>query len=173
MDFKKFFEKRGQVIHKDINDHLFQQGDMDVSLYYIKTGLLKAYYITEDGKEFVKSFLLADSVITNLISSHLKEPCSYSVVCLEPSTLIKVAFEELYKCSRENQSIGMTMIDVLLKLALKKERREYEFLCLSAEKRYWLLQENKPELLEKVTQNDIARYLGITPVALSRIKNRQ
>ncbi|VAW33114.1 hypothetical protein MNBD_GAMMA01-231, partial [hydrothermal vent metagenome] len=26
--------------------------------------------------------------------------------------------------------------------------------------------------LEKVTQNDLARYLGITPVGLSRIKKR-
>jgi CRP-like cAMP-binding protein len=95
------------------------------------------------------------------------------VICLAPSILIKVKFDELYKRGLENQAIAATMIDVLLKLALKKERREYEFLCLSAEKRYRLLLENMPDLLKKITQNDIARYLGITPVALSRIKNRQ
>ena len=172
MDFKNFLEERGQVIHPQKNDHLFRQGEEDTSLYYIKAGLLKAYYISEEGKEFVKSFLGPASVITNLTSSHLKQPCSYSVVCLEPATLIRVPFEALVTCSRENQAIAQTVIGLLLQLAVKKERREYEFLCLSAEKRYRLIQQEMPDLLDRVTQNDIARYLGITPVALSRIKNR-
>ena len=172
MNFNNFLRDRGHLIHKEKNDHLFRQADMNTSIYYIKEGLLKAYYISEDGKEFVKSFLMADNIITNLTSAHLKEPCSFSVVCLEKTILIKVDFDEFYKYGTENQSCAINMIDVLLKLALKKERREYEFLCLSAEKRYGLLLENTPELLERVTQNDIARYLGITPVALSRIKNR-
>ncbi len=173
MEFNDFLIDQGQIIHKDKDDHLFRQGDMNSSLYYIKQGFLKAYYISEDGKEFVKSFLSTGNVIANLTSVHLKQPCSYSVICLEPATLIMVSFEDLYQRSLEDQSIARTIIEVLLKLALKKERREYEFLCLSAEKRYDLIQKNMPELLEKVTQNDIARYLGITPVALSRIKNRQ
>jgi len=172
MNFKDFLKEQGQTIHKAKGGHLFRQGDMDMSLYYIKSGLLKAYYISEEGKEFVKSFLMPENVMTNLTSSHLKRPCSYSVICLEPSILIKVTFKELYQRSQEDQSIAGTIIELLLNLALKKERREYEFLCLSAEKRYGLMQENMPELLEKITQNDIARYLGITPVALSRIKNR-
>ena len=53
---------------------------------------------------------------------------------------------------------------------MKKERREYEFLCLSAEERYRLLIKRSPDLVRQVTQNEIARYLGITPVALSRIR---
>lgn len=173
MDFYSFLETKGQVVHKKKNDHLFRQGELDVSLYYIKAGLLKAYYISEEGKEFVKSFLMPGNVIANLTSVHLKEPCSYSVVCLETSDLIKVAFEDLYRLGKENQSVAINIIDVLLKLALKKERREYEFLCMSAEKRFQQIREKTPELLDKVTQNDVAGYLGITPVALSRIKNRQ
>jgi DNA-directed RNA polymerase specialized sigma subunit len=35
-----------------------------------------------------------------------------------------------------------------------------------------MLLERSPELFDKVTQKDIARYLGITPVALSRISTR-
>ena len=68
--------------------------------------------------------------------------------------------------------VAQFVIDGLLELAMKKERREYEFLCLSAEDRYRLIREREPTMLGRVTQNDIARYLGITPVALSRIKSR-
>ena len=55
---------------------------------------------------------------------------------------------------------------------MKKERREREFLTESAEERYRMLLERSPALFDKVTQKDIARYLGITPVALSRIRKR-
>lgn len=50
--------------------------------------------------------------------------------------------------------------------------REYELLCLSAEDRFRKLMETKPEIADLVTQNEIARYLGVTPVGLSRIKKR-
>lgn len=63
-------------------------------------------------------------------------------------------------------------VEHLLKFALTKERRETEFLTESAEVRYRMLFDSSPELFDKVTQKDIARYLGITPVALTRIRNR-
>jgi len=57
-------------------------------------------------------------------------------------------------------------------LGLKKEIREYRLLCLSAEEAYKDFLQMNPKLLERLTQVDIARYLGITPIALSRIKKR-
>ena len=45
-----------------------------------------------------------------------------------------------------------------------------EFLSLSAEARYRLLLDRSPELVTRLKQRDIARYLGITPVALRRIR---
>ena len=78
----------------------------------------------------------------------------------------------LHEYSQKDHEIANNLIELLLHFSMKKEKREFEFLCLSAEERYCLLAETSPGLLEKVTQNDIARYLGVTPVALSRIKKR-
>jgi CRP-like cAMP-binding protein len=64
------------------------------------------------------------------------------------------------------------VIEFLLALYMKKEQREYELLSLPAAERYQRLCAEDPDLIEQVTQNDIALYLGITPVALSRIKKR-
>ena len=68
--------------------------------------------------------------------------------------------------------MASAVIDFLLVFAMKKERREKEFLTESAETRYRMLVDQSPGLLDKVRQKDIARYLGITPVALSRIRAR-
>ena len=68
--------------------------------------------------------------------------------------------------------MASAMVEHLLNFSMKKERREREFLTESAEERYRMLMDRSPELFDKVTQKDIARYLGITPVALSRIRKR-
>jgi hypothetical protein len=41
------------------------------------------------------------------------------------------------------------------------------------QKRYEDLLEHYPQILQRVPQHYIASYLGITPVSLSRIRNRK
>ena len=46
------------------------------------------------------------------------------------------------------------------------------YLLNSPEERYLMLQKERPELLQRIPQNQIASFLGITRVSLSRIRNR-
>ena len=172
MNFLELVEVKGKAVDKKKGEHVFVQGAPDTSIYFIKSGLLKAYYTNEEGKEFVKSFLMDNDVIGSLSSAYKGDHCSFSLVCLENSSLIKVTFSDVYDHSKMDQSIANSLIELLLKFSMKKEKREFEFLCLSAEKRYRQLEKESPILIEKVTQNDLARYLGVTPVGLSRIKKR-
>jgi CRP-like cAMP-binding protein len=55
-------------------------------------------------------------------------------------------------------------------LFIEKEKREREFLSEDATARYLSFKQNNPGLEEKVSQYHVASYLGITPVALSRIR---
>jgi len=172
MTFEEQVAQIGRRITKERGAHLFRQGESDRTIYIVKTGLLKAYYLSDDGRESVKSFLLAGDKIGSLKGFMSETGCSFSVVCLEPSELIGVSFDALYARSRDNQAMANEIVDFLLAFGMKKETREYELLCLSAEDRFKRLLEAAPSLLERVTQNDIARYLGVTPVGLSRIKTR-
>ena len=172
MNFLEFMEGEGKIVDKKKGEHIFIQGTSDTSIYFIKSGLIKAYYTTEDGKEYVKSFLIANDVIGSLSSAYTEGCCSFSLVCLEDSSLIKVPFSVIYERSKMDLNISNSLIELLLKFSMKKEKREFELLCMSAEKRYRQLEKESPIIIEKVTQNDLARYLGVTPVGLSRIKNR-
>jgi CRP-like cAMP-binding protein len=150
----------------------FCRGDTDPSLYFIRAGLIKAYYTSEDGKESVKSFLLANDMIGSLTSLNQEGVCSFSLICLQTTHLEKISFAKIRAQSEIDIQFANGMIEFLLGFARKKEQREYEFLCLSAETRYRLLANNYPHLMEQVTQNYLAGYLGVTPVGLSRIKKR-
>ncbi len=168
----ELFSQFSAPLQKARGEHVFRQGEQDRNFYIIKSGLLKAYYLSHDGKEQVKSLLMPGAFIGSMTACHSKQACSFSLSCLESSELLSLSFDDLREMTKSNMDVAQFMLNSLLDLAMKKERREYELLCLSAKERYRLLLEHEPALLERVTQNDIARYLGITPVALSRIKSR-
>lgn len=156
----------------DAGEHLIHQGEEAPNLYFIAQGLVKMFYITSNGRELVKSFLPEGSFAGSLVAQFEQCPSTFSVVCLEPVTAEAVPFsavEALFESCPEAQAFGFRFFQML---ALKKEKREFSFLCQSPEERYRAFTEENPGLSARITQGDIARYLGITPVALSRIRGR-
>lgn len=153
-------------------DTLLRQGDPAPDLYVVRQGLAKMHYITADGKEFVKSFLAEGAFAGSLIAQLEGGNSSFSVTCLEPTVVEwapESAVEDLFERDPAALRFGFKFFQ---SLALRKERREHNFLCLPAEERYRLFIEESPALAQRLSQADIARYLGITPVALSRIRGR-
>lgn len=154
--------------------HLFHQGDEVGDLFIVKQGLLKAYYITESGKEFVKSFIAEGQLIASLSALLGRgKKCTFNVVALEDCEVRVVPRQQVLALQEGELEALRGLNGVLLDLAQKKEKREYEFLCLSAEERYQSFLNEYPAIASRISQIDIAAYLGITPVALSRIKARR
>ena len=151
---------------------VFRQGDKNHFLYFVEKGLLKAFYLTHDGKEYIKSFIKEGEQIGSLTALVSEDTCSFSLVCLEPCVLYRIEFSKVLNLLNVNPELAQIIIQELIALAMKKERREYELLCLSAAERYLRFMQRTPDLAVRLTQNDIARYLGITPVALSRISSK-
>jgi CRP-like cAMP-binding protein len=172
MPFSELIKLKGQQLHFVGGDHVFHQGDKNGFVYVLIEGLLKAYYLSHDGEETIKSFIQPGELIGSLTSVYMKETCSFSLVCLQDSSLVQLDFDEIQRLVQKDLRLANEFIEQLLKFGMKKEQREKDFLTLSAEQRYQLLMETSSSLLESVRQKDIARYLGITPVALSRIRRR-
>lgn len=165
-------KKMGAIRQFPKGSFLFRQGARGGNLFFIQSGLVKAYYETLDGKEFIKSFLTEGEFIASMQAIVAGNPNSFTVLTLEDSVAVEVPKEAVLNQFFNNPAFTDILNSMLLRLAAKKERREYELLCMSAEERYLLLCEREAKLLERLSQNDIARYLGITPVALSRIRKR-
>jgi len=150
---------------------VFSQGDENKYIYLVLEGVLKASYNDNEGKEYIKSFVFAgDSIASSQALSG--GTCSFSLLCLKETKLIKLSYQDVRQAAASNLETANSIIELLMSFAMKKEQREYELLCLSAEQRYKALLTKYPDISQQITQNDIARYLGITPVALSRIKHK-
>ncbi|MGO4374744.1 Crp/Fnr family transcriptional regulator, partial [Paenibacillus sp. MCAF20] len=96
----------------------------------------------------------------------------YTFTCLEDSVLVVGILEhERDMYSRYNQLESMTRIMVEQFFGLVQEEFA-SFVASTPEERFKALLRNRPQLIDRVPQHQLASYLGMTPESLSRIKKR-
>lgn len=173
MALSEFLEDHAVVRRLEAGAHLFRQGDADACLYGIRAGYMKAYYVNADGREHIKSLLVPGSFIGSVASFSDEGTCTFNLVAQTDCTLSVIPYRVLRSVAEENHAFALELVDFLVAYAHKKERREYELLCLSATERYDAAIEKAASLGDPFSQADIAGYIGITPQALSRLKKRE
>jgi len=152
--------------------HVIRQNQVVTDFFIVKHGLVKLYYITRDGKEWVKSFIQEGEAFGSRTSQLTAEGSPFAAVCLEDSQIVVLPYTEFRRALLGRPELMESIFQLTEEIALKKEKREYELLCRTAEERYRIFRSDEPGLARRLSQIDIARYLGITPIALSRIKKR-
>ena len=152
----------------------FQTPDVDpFEIGLVGDGLLRAFFTGANGKQMVKMFAGPGNFIGAYAALLSKTQSKLSIITEKKSFLFCIRFndlEKLYKMHACWQEIGRKAAEQLL---LNRERREYELLMLSALERYEAFLKEFPDLIDQVPQWQIASYLGITPVALSRIRKKR
>ena len=170
--FQELVVEHGREIALRAGEHLFAQGDSDSNVDFVKTGLLKAYYIRADGKEHIKSFLPEGSLIGRMVALVDGDACTFSLQAVEEGTAVALPYAKLEQAARVDVDLANALITFLSNYGKRKERREYELLSLSPEDRFAILLQTMPDIADRVSQADMAAYVGVTPQALSRIKRR-
>ena len=151
---------------------LHRAGELADHVFFICSGLVRFFYITEDGKEHNKSFSRENQFAGALQYSVQAEPCRFAIQALEPTQTLAISLQglnNLYQQSVAWANLGRLYLETL---AVRKTEREAGFLLDSAEARYKDFLDQEPELVERLPLYHIASFLGITDVALSRIRRR-
>lgn len=155
------------------NDFFIQTGMIPDKIAFILSGLFRVFYITEDGNEKTLVFR-EEGKILSAFSAYVENQFSwYSIQALENSILSYISFNDYKEIIENYQCWQIIKSKYLETLFIEKEKRESELLSDDAYTRYKKFKLKYPNLENRVKQYHIASYLGITPVALSRIKNRK
>jgi len=112
------------------------------------------------------------SFISSYSAMISKTPSYFSIEAIENSEVLEIPYYRWQKLLDQNPNWKNLLIKLLEKGYATKERREREFLLLDAENRYRIFLEEYTNLESRVKQRMIASYLGITPIALSRIRKK-
>ena len=159
-----------RTIHK--HEFMIREGSIGREVAYIRSGEMRHFY-TFKGEEKTTYFYFENSLVAPYFSCITGQPSGLSIEALSDTELIVFPYSVLKKLFSGNlawNTFGRVLAEYL---GLGLEDRMVSLLTLSPEERYIeLLKSNKKKILERIPQHLIANYLGITPVSLSRIRNR-
>jgi len=161
--------------------HLYREGDKFVSVYAVRSGTLKAYKTTDDGREQVTGFyfpgeiLGMDGIASNAHASSAK--------ALETAAVCEIPFASLEKLSTlmpsmqrhffQLMSREITEDQQLITLLSKNSAAErVASLMLSISTRNARRKLSATQFRLPMSRVDIGNYLGLTVETVSRIFSR-
>jgi len=149
---------------------------LETTVWYLHDGLVRLFSLAEDGSEHVHGFHGADEWVHGRLSSAALPDCcdagALGLQALQTTRGTGFRLEELDEWGRNDPALAHYLLTKLMTMNAARLDREAALLTRSAEQRYLGLLAKQPQLLESVRLQDVAAWLGITPVALSRIRRR-
>jgi len=152
---------------------LIKQGEAPTEkCFFVLKGCVRQYHIEEDGKEATSNFYTEEQAILLFSGVEPDQASRHSFTCVEDCVLVVADFEsekEMYQQYTELETMTRRMMETYLG---QVQNDFTTFIQSSPEERYKSIIQNRPDLLTRVPQHQLASYLGMTPESLSRIKKR-
>lgn len=151
---------------------LLQEGDTATHLHFIKKGCLRMWF-NKEGKDITFQFFFEGQAVSSIESFITGQSSIFTIESIEPSTIVSISSGDWKQILQAFPELKEGFQQMLF-----QRFRNYAQLFLSRIKdtpreRYEDLVKNHPEIIQRIPQHYIASYLGITPISLSRIRNRR
>lgn len=151
---------------------LFLAGERKPFVFVVNEGIVKMAYETPNGNSWIKGFAEAGICFASLNALEENGRTSFSAYSVVESRIHQVDYRALLRLAEKHPAWQHAIANAWKFYGQRKERREMELLTLSPEDRYERFRCDSPELAAALRQSDIASYIRVTPIALSRIKSR-
>ncbi|MGA9639146.1 Crp/Fnr family transcriptional regulator [Flavobacterium sp.] len=140
---------------------------------FVLEGVFRVVKIDEKGNEHIPYFTSEGHFAVAIESFTNKTTSDEYIEALTDCTVITITAEayDLFEVKVLNFS---KIINTLKEKAfIEKHKLKSEMLMDNAEMRYHKLVARNPTIIQRIAQNHIALYLGITPFTLSRIRSKK
>lgn len=153
-------------------DVILDAGKFTNKFYILKSGLVGSFIKNDNGNEFIRTLYTSNKSLGSLSSLLKKEASNASYICLTDCEIVGGNFYDFIELTQKNKELARIYITVLEQVYLRSEKRIDELSLFDAKQRYLILKEDIPEIENLLPQYQIANYLNITPVQLSRIRKK-
>ena len=166
-----YLRKQSKIKKYTKGETIISSGIIVKHIYVVLEGCVRLYY-NVDGKDKTAFFYNEGDFIWANKSLNNDEPTQKNFEDIEDYTIIQIDKSAFYQLVESS-----TSFETVTKYEKERELMAYQqqiayFITLSPEERFIKLLETNGVLFQRVSQQYIASYLGVSAETLSRIKKR-
>jgi len=163
-------EKRATERRIKRRQFILQEGDVCTRYTFVVEGCFRMYKVDHAGKEHNLQFAIENEWICDIGSFHTEKPSELYIEAIENSVIIQIDRPDLLhfyvNYPKFDRNFRVMIEDAFVAL----QKRVLQNISSSAEERYLDFLENHPHLFNRISNVQIASYIGVTPEFLSKIR---
>lgn len=154
-------------------DFLLYKGDTCKHFNYVASGCLRVYGMDDDGFVHINYFAPEDWWAADIKSFFQQTPSRYYIDALEDTLILQLKNQDFNKLLEAVPKLEKWLRVLLQNALITAEDRVSTDLSMHAEERYQEFLNCYPYLEKRVSQKQIASFLGITPEFFSMLKKKR
>ncbi|WP_276371520.1 Crp/Fnr family transcriptional regulator [Chryseolinea sp. H1M3-3] len=151
---------------------VLQHGDVCEYFNFVVRGCLRLFKVDEKGVYHILQFATENYWMLDLTSFHKRTKSVLDIDALEDTVVLRITYNDLIDLYVKAPKFDRIFRVLLENHFMQQQDRIGQLFSSTAEERYQLFLETYPHLLNRLSQVQIASYLGVTPEFLSRIRAR-
>ena len=151
---------------------ILQEGEICKQNTYVLEGCFRMYLVDPNGKEHNLQFAIENWWIGDIGSFHNNTPSKLNVEAIENSIILQVSKEDQLKLFTEYPKFNQIFRVLAENAMVGLQRRVLQNISSTAEERYLDFLERHSNLFNRISNVQIASYLGVTPEFHSTIRNK-
>ena len=156
----------------DKGNHIIRMGAFDYSIYFVFSGLVRAYYYSEQGNELTPFFWNEYLITASWETIYSQQASSLNFEAIEATSVAVIDFKKLKQLIDQHANLQKAYIIMMESILTNTLIHTQSFIHEKPESRYEQFKKDFPELMDRISQKHMASYLGITPISFSRMKRR-
>ena len=152
--------------------YVLQEGDVCTQFYFVVRGCLRMYKIDDKGNTHILQFAAENYFINDLGSFHGVKPSALNIDALEDTVVLQISRDDLISLYTKAPIFHRIFRVLIENSFVRLQERLLQNISSTAEERYQTFLENYSHLINRLSQVQIASYLGITPEFLSRLRRK-
>lgn len=151
---------------------ILQEGEICGRNTFVVEGCFRMYMVDEKGKEHNLQFAMENWWIGDIGSFHSQEPSKLYIEAMENSIILQIKKEDQLKLFVDHPKFNRIFRVFTENALVSAQRRILQNISSTAEERYLDFLERYPQFLNRISNVQIASYLGVTPEFLSTIRKK-
>jgi CRP-like cAMP-binding protein len=149
---------------------ILQEGDVCKHYTFVVQGCFKMYKVDNNGNEHNLQFSIEDGWIGDLGSFYSEIKSELYIEAMEPSVIFQIVKEDLLYLFLHYPKFNVKFKVLVENAYIRLQKRVLQNISSTAEERYIDFMATYPNLFNRISNVQIASYLGITPEFLSKIR---